>query len=255
MRHFRLKKVRYSIKLFLVLLLSLTGAVTRGQSTNTQLWFEHLLNYPFANVFNLENAFVYSTLRQSPRWYAFDYSPTLEYALGKHFDATVGVTLSYTAQTQNFNTVEIRPVLGTRIHITPERRVLTRIYLRLEQRNFLNLDTRAWERVLRPRIRAESIIPVNKESYYHDGLWYGIADIEWLFSAQDVEERFANRFRARMGIGYRLSYSSRFEFIYMIQQSRNGIDEDFSSSDNIFRFRYKLYLNKAKPTKLSGSGN
>ena len=33
-----------------------------AQSPNEQLWFEYMLNYPFANSFNLENTFTYSTL-------------------------------------------------------------------------------------------------------------------------------------------------------------------------------------------------
>ena len=239
-----------------LILLMLPATSINAQSTrNTQFWFEHMLNYPFANVFNLENAVAYSTLLESPRWYAFDYSPTLEWSLGPHVDLVGAVVLSYTAQSENYNTFEVRPAVGSRIHITPNKRVMTRVYLRLEQRNFLNLDTHQWESILRPRIRFESLIPLNKTSYYENDLWYGIADIEWLFTETDVEERFANRFRARIGIGYRLDYTSRFEFIFMSQQSRNGIDEEFTSSDNIFRFRYKLYLNKTKPTKLSGSGN
>jgi hypothetical protein len=146
-------------------------------------------------------------------------------------------------------------MIGTRIHFTPNRRVLTRLYLRLEQRNFLNLDSNEWESVFRPRARAESVIPINRENYYQDKLWYAIADVELLFSVDDVEERFANRFRARVGVGYRVNYSSRFEFVFMGQHSRNGINENFTSTDAVFRFRYKHYLNKAKPSKMSGSGN
>ena len=239
-------------------LLVLTFTATPGHaqsSSNAQLWFEHMMNYPFANSFNLENTFVYSTLLESPRWYSLEYTPTLEYGLGKHFDLVGAATLSYTLQAEDHNTFEIRPVVGTRIHITPARRVLTRLYLRVDQRHFLNLETREWQRTLRPRVRAESLIPINKDSYFHDGLWYGIADVELLFSVEDVDERFANRIRIRTGIGYRLSYSSRFEFIYMIQESKHTVYDDFTSTDNIFRFRYKHYLNKAKPTKMSGSGN
>lgn len=230
-------------------------APSRAQSPNHQVWAEYMLNYPFANSFNIENAFVYSTLLDRPRWRALDYSPTLEYSLTRHIDLTAGGTFSYTAQTEEYNTFEIRPVIGARVHLTPDRRVLIRTYLRLEQRNFLNLDTDEWESTLRPRIRAESLIPLSKKSYFEDDLWYGIVDAEWLFLVDDVDERFANRFRLRTGIGYRLNYSSRFEFIYMSQQSKNGIDEDFSSTDNIFRVRYKHYLRKTKPTKMSGTGN
>jgi hypothetical protein len=244
------KKIFFKALVFFLLVVPWS---LQAQSPNSQFWLEYMLNYPFANAFNLENAFVYSTLADTPRWRAFDFSPTLEYSLTPHIDLNVGCTFSYTAQTEDYNTFEIRPVVGTRIHLTPNKRVLTRVYFRVEQRNFLNLDTDTWETVVRPRIRAEALIPISRKSYYDDKLWYGIVDMELLFSKDDVQERFANRFRARMGIGYRLSYTSRFEFIYMIQQSRSGIDEDYQTSDNIFRFRYKHYLRKKKPTKLSGS--
>jgi hypothetical protein len=239
-----------------LMLLAVAAFPANGQSTtNTQIWAEYMVNYPFANSFNVENAFAYSTVMGSPRWRAAYYTPTLEYALTQNIDLSGAATLSYTAQTESYNTFEVRPVIGTRIHFTPNRRILTRLYLRMEQRNFLNLDTYEWEHSLRSRIRAETLIPINKKSYYDDNLWYGIADVEFLFTSEDVAERFANRFRARMGIGFRLRYTSRFEVIYMAQKSRNGIDEDFSSSDQIFRIRYKQFLNKHKPTRMSGSGN
>lgn len=236
-------------------LLLLVPVASLAQSPNSQMWFEYMLNYPFANDFNLENAFVYSALLDKPRWRAFDYTPTLEYSLTPNIDLTAATTISFTAQNDNYNTFEIRPAIGSRIHLTPNRRTLIRVLLRLEQRNFLNLDTDEWENLVRPRIRAESLIPLNKPTYFEDGVWYIVADAEWLFSGDEVGERFANRFRARVGAGYRLAYASRFEFIYMGQQSKGGISENFSSSDNIFRFRYKHYLRKDKPTKMTGTGN
>lgn len=59
-------------------------------------------------------------------------------------------------------------------------------------------------------------------------MWHGF------LKSDDVEERFANRFRWRIGAGYRLSYNLRFEFLYMLQQSKNTIDDNFESSDNFF---------------------
>lgn len=230
-------------------------ASLHAQSPNEQLWFEYMLNYPFANSFNLENAFTYSTLLNTPRWQALDYSPTVEYSINSNIDLSLGATFSYTNQTEDYNTFEVRPVLGTKIHFTPHKRVLTRLFLRLEQRNIKNLDTDDWQTVVRPRARAEGLIPINKKTFFEDNLWYGIVDAEWFFTIDDVDERFANRFRLRIGVGYRLNYSSRFEFVYMNQESKNGIDDSFYTSDNIFRFRYKHYLRKKKPTKMSGTGN
>jgi hypothetical protein len=227
-----------------------------AQSSSEQFWVEHMLNYSFANSFNLENAFTYSTDLHTPRWSAFDYAPTLEYSVGPHLDLSLGATFSYTVQSEDYNTFEIRPVLGTRVHFTPNKRILTRVYFRIEQRNVKNLDTKDWETTLRPRARIEALIPISKKSYYVDKLWYGIVDAEWFFTNDpDVDERFANRFRSRIGLGYRLHYGSRFEFLVMYQESKNNIEDTFYTSDSIFRLRYKHFLRRHKPTKLGGTGN
>jgi Protein of unknown function (DUF2490) len=223
--------------------------------TNVQMWDEYMLNYPFANSFNLENAFAYSTVIGSPKWRAYDYAATLEWSVTNRIDVIAATALSYTTQTDSYNTFEIRPGLGTRLYFTPNKRIQTRLLLRVEQRNFKNLDTKEWTQQYRPRARAEMIIPINKNSYYVDKLWYAITDVEWLYKTDDVEERFANRFRWRIGAGYRLSYNLRFEFIYMLQRSKNTIEDDFESSDNIFRFRIKQYLRKTKPSTTEGTGN
>lgn len=245
----------HSLVLVFVCLISMPSAV-RAQSTNEQLWFEYMLNYPFANSFNLENAFTYSTLLNTPKWRAVDYSPTIEYSVTNNLDLLGGGTLAYTVQQDDYNTFEAKLMLGTRIHFTPNRRILSRLQVRIEQRNFKNLETETWETVYRPRARAEFLIPINRKTYFEDKLWYGVVDAEFLFAVdEDVNERFANRFRLRTGIGYRLSYSSRFEVIYMLQRSRNEIDESFATTDNVIRFRYKHYLRKNKPTKATGIGN
>jgi len=241
-----------SITLFFILHSTFTHAQS---TTNQQAWFEYMLNYPFANSFNLENAFTYSTIIGTPKWRAMDYSASLEWSATNRIDLIAQTIFSYTNQTDNYNTFELRPILGTRLYFTPNKRIQTRLLLRVEQRNFKNLDTKEWNQVYRPRARGEVIIPISKDSYFEDKLWYAITDIEWLFKIDDVDERFANRFRWRIGGGYRLSYNLRFEFLYMLQQSKNTTEDDFESSDHIFRFRIKQYLRKSKPSTAGGTGN
>ncbi|MEJ1239544.1 DUF2490 domain-containing protein [Chryseolinea sp. T2] len=225
-----------------------------SQSRNGQLWAEYMLNYAFANSFNLENTISYSTAFTTPKWRSFEYSPTLDYSVLNWLTLTAAATMTFTAQTEDYNTFELRPAIGTRIHITPNQRVLLRTYLRVEQRNLKNLDTKEWETSYRPRVRLESIIPINRKSYYEDRLWYGIVDVELLYTTNDVKERFANRFRIRTGVGYRLNAGSRFELIYMLQESRNGINEAFTSVDNIIRVRYRQFL-RVQKKHIEGTGN
>lgn len=246
----RSKIVRF---LFLVLMIFTMSISLKAQS-NTQLWYEYMLNVPFMNSFNFENAFNYNTVVGKPKWRSLEYNATLEYSLSANFDLLGSTLISYTAQTESYNTFELRPMVGTRIFFTPHKRIQTRLLLRLEQRNFKNMDTKEWDHVLRPRIRGEIIIPINQDSYFKNNLWYVTTDAELLFVNDDVDERFANRLRLRAGVGYRLNYSMRFEVLYMNQQSKNGIDDDFTSNDNVIRLRLKHFLRKTKPTTSSGVG-
>lgn len=221
----------------------------QSQETNEQLWVEYFLNYPFAKNLNLENSFTYSTLLEEPKWRSYEYGGEVTWSVNQHLDLIGQLLFSYTNQDATNNSIEIRPNFGTRFHLTPNYRVLTRLQLRLEQRNFQDLETKEWDQVYRPRIRGEVIAPINKKSYSMDKLWYVLTDVELLYTENDLDERFANRFRMRFGVGYRLSYNTRFEIMYMLQESKDEIDVDFQPSDNIFRFRFKHYLRKSKPTK------
>lgn len=243
------------LRSFLLMMLVLFAGKVDGQESSKQIWNEYMFNLPFAQVYNLELAANYSTVLDSPKWRSFEFQATPEWTISQRLDLMGGFLLGNTFQNETTNTVELRGMLGTRIHLTPHKRILTRLLVRFEQRNQRDQETAQWENSQRSRIRAETIIPINKKSMFAGNqLWYGMLDAEYfLVFDQDLEERFANRFRLRAGIGYRLSNSFRFEFVYTMQQSKNTIDGNFSTTDNIFRFRIKQFLNK--PSRLQGNGN
>jgi len=78
-------------------------------------------------------------------------------------------------------------------------------------------------------------------------LWYVLADYEeYIVLDQQLEERYANRRRARLGLAYRLNYKHRFELSYTLQSARNEIDDDLTRTDNVIQLRYKMFLNPSK---------
>lgn len=240
----------------LVLVFLAVGSPAGAQSVNSQLWAEYMLNYPFANSWNVELAGTYSTLLESPRWQALDIQVTPEYALSPHVDLQGALLYNRTNQYQSLSSTEVRLMLGTRIHLTPFSRVLTRLLLRIEQRNLYYTETDTHEQSYRGRIRLETVTPLNRKTMFDgDKLWYLVADVEAFLPIEQVEERFANRFRIRLGPGFRLNYTWRFEFLYTLQASRNTIAGDFETTDNLFRFRVKHFLHKSKPAQVQGNGN
>ena len=230
-----------------------------GAQNGSQLWFEGMLNTPFANVYNLETAFTYATLlNDKPKWTSLDLQFTLDRTITQHVDITGAFLYSNTIQNDSLSTREVRPMIGTRIHLTPNSRILTRVLLRFENRNFLTTETDTWSSSNRSRVRLESVVPFNKPTMFAgDHLWYGIFDAELFFVLdQNLHERYANRFRFRAAAGYRLSYAWRFELMYTLQESQNEIGAGFNTLDNILRVRIKYFMNPGKGIKaLMGNGN
>lgn len=214
-----------------------------------------MLNIPFANVYTVELAATYSTVLESPKWRSLEFQATPEWSISQHVDVMGALLLGATVQNESTTTFEIREMLGARIHFTPNQRILTRLLVRFEQRNQLDQESDIWQNSHRARIRTEAIIPINRKSMFAgDKLLYSILDVEsFIVVDQNVEERFANRYRVRVGMGYRINYNLRFEFVYTWQESRNTIEDDNITSDNIFRFRLKHYINKAKPSVSYGN--
>jgi len=213
-----------------------------------QLWLDFQVDYPFANKYLFEVAPSYQTvLSKENKWRSASVSATLEYVLSPQWDLMLETPVAYTLQKEGSNSWEISPLLGTRFHITQNRKFNSRLILRYQQRYFKQVEENDWDVSNRTRIKGEALICINGPNLFTDNLWYAILDYEeFIVLDQQLEERFANRRRARIGLSYRLNYKHRFEIIYTRQSSRNEIDGDFFSNDNVIQLRYKMFLNPAR---------
>lgn len=228
--------------------LSLLFSGSLHAQTDTQLWLEWQVSYPFGGRYLVENTFTYQTLLSGGEsWRGFSISPTFEYTMTPLLDLTFEVPVGYVRQTDTRTSFDISPLAGARINITQNRKVNFRILPRVQSRNFQSLETGEWEYKGRFRLKAEVWIAVNKPNLFYDKLWYVFADHEeFIVVDEHVDERFANLRRSRLGAGYRLSYKHRFEAAFTLQHSRDEINGDFSQTDNVFQIRYKMYLNPPK---------
>ncbi len=79
--------------------------------------------------------------------------------------------------------------------------------------------------------------------------FYVSSFVEWFYqNDENLQERYANRYWIRLGIGYKLNQNVRFEVLYNRQDSKNTIDTSFEelSKENIFVFSVRHKLNKSK---------
>jgi hypothetical protein len=232
----------------------LAASYSSRAQTGTQFWAEWQVSYPFANRYLVENTFAYQTLlSKGEAWTSLSISPVFEYTLLPAVELISEIPIGRTRQTDNVTTFEISPMIGARFHVTQNRRFNTRILTRFQSRNFQDVATGVWEFKGRFRLRGELTVSINGPNLFVDKLWYAFADYEeFLVVDEQVNERYANLRRARIGVGYRLSYKHRFELGFTWQKSRDEINGTFESIDNVLQLKYKMYLN---PPKQLTTGN
>jgi hypothetical protein len=231
--------------LFVALLL-ITKLQGQAQS-HEQLWLDYQLDYPSYSWLFEVSASYQTLLTQENKWRSLSVTPTVEYALLTRLDLTAELPLAYTVQKEDTSSFELSPMLGARFHITQNKRVNARLFLRYQQRYFQEIQADDWDISNRIRLKGEFWVSITGPNLYKDKLWYGLIDYEEFLVLDDqLNERYANRRRARLGLGYRLNYKNRFELIYTWQSSRNEIEGEFISNDHVIQVVYKMYLNLAK---------
>jgi hypothetical protein len=228
----------------LVLACAATAEPLSAQA-NAQAWYDFEFNYPI-------NPRLVASAELGPKvlvtgaegWNSVDLSPGVEYSPNSWVDLLLYAPLSYTVQEVGLNTFEARASAGARFTLRPDSRMMLRNRTMFEYRNIDFVGSDSSQGSARFRSRVEFRVALNRPSYAANKMLYGITDFEgFLNLGQEPSERFLNRIRFRVGMGYRFTYLWRTEVIYTIQASRNtlgGLDQ--ATQDHIFRFRLIHYL-------------
>jgi Protein of unknown function (DUF2490) len=231
---------------YLIGLLLCTATCSIGQTKSTQLWTDFTVNKALQKGYSFDCEFSYRTnVGSAGKWHSLNITPKIEKALDKHWDIMFYMGSINTLQQVGDNTWEIRPSLGVRYHFMPFNKFMLKILARFELRNQYNIDSSLWSHDMRSRFRLEGTYFVNGQSYADNHLWYLLSDIE-IFTTVDKElqERFSNRALLRLGLGYKLSDSWRFETIYTYQFSKNTIDGEFGKEqEGVLRLRFRYTIN------------
>ncbi len=178
-------------------------------------------------------------------WNSVDFSPGLEYSANTWLDLLFYVPLSYTVQAEGINTFEMRGSVGARFIYRPQPRLVLRNRTLFEYRNQHYESTDSTEISSRLRTRIEVRYALNRPSYSAERMLYGISDLEAFINLGAApDERFLNRVRFRVGLGYRFTHFWSVEGIYALQSSKNTLTpSEPISYDNILRLRMVHYFN------------
>ena len=228
-----------------VIMLSVCKIVSA--QTKEQLWFDYQIDYPFANRYLFEAAASYQTLlAKEDKWRSLSMTTTFEALIFNFMDVTADVPFAYTLQKEGTSSFEIAPIVGLRFYITQSKRIDTRVLVRYQQRYFRQIEQDDWDVSNRTRLKAEAYICLNGPNLFTNNLWYVALDYEeFIVLDQQLQERYANRRRAKIGLNYRWTYKHRFDVSFTLQSAKNEIDGYFIATDNVIQLRYRLFLNQA----------
>lgn len=230
----------------LVIICFLIGPQLLNAQNTEQMWLEYKPTYGFKKDFKLAMRGSFRTNFVDPRWRTLELRLMPEKKLNKHFDILVSLSFLETLQNESLSTSEIRPAVGARFHFLPGRRVSSGVLARVEFRNVYKKESQEWTYTTRPRLRIFASMPLNEKSMSLDNVLYVTSYFEFFYqNDEDLQERYANRYWIRLGLGYKLNKKIKFELLYNRQDSKNTIDTSYEelTNENIFVFSFIHKLN------------
>lgn len=233
------------LKIKLLLFVLIFSQVLISQNSE-QIWLEYKPSYSFKKNYKLGMRASFRTNLQEPRWRTLELRFMPEKKLSKHFDVLTSLSFLETLQYHEFSTFEIRPAIGMRWHFLPERRVSSGVLLKLEFRNVLKQESDDWTYTTRPRLRVFGSMPITEKSMKPGKVLYATSFIEFFYQNEDdIQERYANRYWIRLGLGYKFNKKLQLELLYDRQDTKNTITATYDDLEivNIFVCSLKHHLN------------
>lgn len=230
-----------------VLVALLTPCAAAAQP-DMQLWANVKLSWIKSSHLTLgldtEPKVLVSAPAGDPGWATLDVTPSVEFSRSRWFDMLGELKLGRTRQTDDLDSTEVAPRVGLRFYILsnlidaivkekqPRHRLVLSDLLRLEWRNLYYSTDEPDSSTRRLRNRFEMQFPVTRPRITDDGATYLQADVEWFWTREDPDERFANKQRVRAGVGYRHSRPWRFKALYVWDRSRDSASEGFTTDNH-----------------------
>jgi hypothetical protein len=228
------------------LLAALLGAAPVSAQTSssdgsqTQLWAELVAGKRHGHRW-------YTQIDLEPRWQvtgdtwrSLELTPHVEFYPTDWVDLDAEVLVGNTLQRDGLDTFELTPRVGARFHLLSrlapyrpdiggleERLPLTRLgvstLVRLEWRNLFYSDDTPDKHQWRARLRLEGWLALNRAKLSAEKTLYAVGAGEYFVPlGDDVPERYVNKFRAGLGLGFRFSGRTKIELLYVRDWNRSS---------------------------------
>ena len=245
-----------------LLLWMLTSASTAAAQSTGEVWgnltIDWLATPRLVYSLDVEPKVQVTEATTQARFANLDVWPTLQFAVSGWLDAHGEFLTGFTNEQDGSNSTEVTERMGVRLHVLsrliqeraarrgaereaqPRRRGTIDTLLRFEHRDVLHSDsptTSSW----RFRARAELAYPLNREKLTSDGTVYLTSDADLFAPVGDDPQRGqVNQWRLRNGVGYRMSFNTRLEGLYIWTTKKDSGTGRFATDSQAIDFRVKL---------------
>lgn len=237
-----------------MLLLALVALPASADDLETQAWANLTMGWYRTEKVYLELDLEPKALVSGhPRWRNLDVTPAFEYYPSSWIDLTAEATIGSTLQTDDLRTDELTVRAGVRTYLlrhvrdtlrhenAPLGRISVASLFRVEARNFWYSDDTESQHSFRFRARLESKAPINHADLTADRTFYVLGDVEaFVPIGHEVEERFANKYRLRVGLGYRINARQRVDLLYLRDWVRHTREDTPQATAQAFDVRYRV---------------
>ncbi len=225
-----------------LLLFALIMTCAAQDDTDVQIWTDILPKKSINEVVTFLGDAGFRWSVKYKDWAAIHIRPTLQYDWKPRVRLYGGIWFFYSYNEGASRTMEIRPWQGIKFNWPEVGTYKFDHFFRLEERFTHYIDSDTTQFALRFRYRLEIKSP-NYTIESIDQTFYFLGSIEIFENiGRGIQEKFVNKNRVLLGLGYYISKKWQAELHFIRQNSRNGSDEGFETTEYIFRFRLRTNL-------------
>jgi len=209
-----------------------------GQETvvDHQLWFDVVPNFDINDKLRYFGDLSYRTSTSADNFKRLVLRPSLRFKAFKGFELLGGLGIILTWEDADYNTLELRPSQGFRFSWPKLWRMNFDHRFQIEERLIWNNEGE-FDPNLRFRYRLKSKLPINKSIIVKNTLYIPFSYEFFANVGPNVVEKYKNRGRAMIGLGYVFPGKWTGEFELTFQRSSSSEIDELTLSDRIFRFK------------------
>jgi hypothetical protein len=214
----------------------LLGKSLKSQDISPQIWNNVSVVWAIDDRFSWGNNAAYNVLISNEfPWSELTLTSTGAFRFANYFETIFGFYSAYTKQSISVNSFEFRPYIGFNAMTNNKRRWIVSNLTRFEMRYLIYTENNSNDISFRLRNRTLARFSIIKKSISIDKnnlFVFGYFEAFFNFG-EEVEERFFNHFKYKLGFGYRLNYRWGFDLGVMIQDSKDNIVEPSHQPSNL----------------------